>query len=325
MKLFDLLQPEDLARVAGLQWLAGQIVEGYRSGRHRSPHKGSSVEFRQHRPYTPGDQPTSIDWKAYAKSDRLYVREFEEETNLRCVLLVDQSGSMAYGGTRGCSGINRDSNELRSFEPRTKFDYVAALAAATTHLHLVQQDSVGLTMFDDGVTSYLPPGSKPSHLSDVIRVLFQNPPNPPRNETSTRDGAPRDWGETIIDASSKIPRRSRVVILSDTMGTLETVDRALARLRAGKHEVVLIQILDPDEVDFPFGGSTRFDDLELVHHQRTVDASAIRMAYLKRLEKHNDSLRSVCLKNRVLFQAMTTKDSIVDSFAHCIDSHRSGR
>ncbi len=137
MRILDLISPKDLSRVAKLQMLARRVVEGFCSGRHRSPHKGFSVEFKEHRPYVRGDELRSIDWKVFAKSDRLYIREFEEETNLRCTLLVDRSGSMRYSGERS-NGIS-------------KYDYAQQLAASLTYLMLGQQDAVGLVTFDDQV------------------------------------------------------------------------------------------------------------------------------------------------------------------------------
>ena len=154
MRILDLVKPKQLSRVAQLQLLARGVVEGFCSGRHRSPHKGFSVEFKEHRPYVRGDELKKIDWKAFGKSDRLYIREFEEETNLRCTLLVDKSGSMAYGGKRG--------------DGKTKYDYAVQLAASLTYLMLGQQDSVGLIMYDDEPREQVPLRSRPSHLQPVL-------------------------------------------------------------------------------------------------------------------------------------------------------------
>ncbi len=150
MRILDLISPKDLSRVARLQMLARQVVEGFCSGRHRSPHKGFSVEFKEHRPYVRGDELRNIDWKVFGKSDRLYIREFEEETNLRCTLLVDRSGSMRYRGDRS-GGLS-------------KYDYAQQLSASLAYLMLGQQDGVGLITFDDEPRDQVPVRSRPSHL-----------------------------------------------------------------------------------------------------------------------------------------------------------------
>jgi uncharacterized protein (DUF58 family) len=288
MRILDLVSPKDLSRVARLQMLARQVVEGFCSGRHRSPHKGFSVEFKEHRPYVRGDELRSIDWKVFGKSDRLYIREFEEETNLRCTLLVDRSGSMAYGGQRS--------------EGRTKYEYSQQLAACMAYLMLGQQDAVGLVTFDDEPREQLPARSRPSHLRALLKALASDGS---RRET--------DLGGVFQKVAAKLGRRGLVIIISDAMGDVASIARALAQFRSSRHEVLFFQILDPDEMDFPFSGRIQFRDLENSGNEHTVDAKALREAYLQRLHEHQSLLRGACLKHRVDLVPITTDRPFADA------------
>lgn len=287
MRILDLISPKDLSRVAKLQLLARQVVEGACSGRHRSPHKGFSVEFKEHRPYVRGDELRSIDWKAFAKSDRLYIREFEEETNLRCTLLVDRSGSMRYGGER--AGL-------------TKYDYAQQLAASLAYLILGQQDAVGMVTFDDQPQDQVPAKSRPSHLRALLSALVV-------------DGSKRetDLGGVFHAIAPKLGRRGLVIILSDAMGDVASMARALAQFRSSRHEVLFFQILDPDELDFPFSGRIQFRDLENVDREQTVDAQTLRDAYMQRLKQHDSDLQDVCRRHRVDLIRITTDRPFADA------------
>ncbi len=288
MRILDLISPKDLSRVAKLQMLARQVVEGFCSGKHRSPHKGFSVEFKEHRQYVRGDELRSIDWKVYAKSDRLFIREFEEETNLRCTLLVDRSGSMRYAGDRS-KGL-------------TKYDYAQQLAASLAYLMLGQQDAVGLVTFDDDLRDKVPTRSRPSHLRALLTAL-------------ATDGSKRetDLGGVFHKIAPKLGRRGLVIIISDSMGDVASISHALAQFRASRHEVLFFQILDPDEVDFPFSGRIQFRDLENVSREHTVDARSLRDAYLKRLKQHEQELQEACRKNRVDLVPITTDRPFADA------------
>jgi uncharacterized protein (DUF58 family) len=281
MRILDLISPKDLSRVAKLQLLARQVVEGFCSGRHRSPHKGLSVEFKEHRPYVRGDELRGIDWKVFAKSDRLYIREFEEETNLRCTLLVDRSGSMQYRGQRS-DGLS-------------KYDYAQQLSASLAYLMLGQQDGVGMITFDDQPREHVPIRSRPSHLRALLTALAE-------------DGTKRetDLGGVFHKIAPKLGRRGLVVIVSDAMGDVDSMARALAQFRASRHEVLFFQIMDPDEIDFPFSGRIQFRDLENVSNEHTIDARTLRAAYLERLKQHETALRDVCRSNRVDLFPITT-------------------
>lgn len=297
MRILDLVTPSDLSRVAKLQAFAREVVEGTCSGRHRSPHKGFSVEFKEHRPYVQGDELRSIDWKVFGKSDKLFVREFEEETNLRCTLLVDRSGSMAYGGDRS-GGLS-------------KYDYAVRLAASLAYLMLSQQDSIGLVTFDDRPRDHLPPRSRPSYLREILKVLCGDVT---RRET--------DLGGVFHTLAGKLHRRGLIVILSDSMGDVASIAKALAHFRAHHHEVIFFQLLDPDEVDFPFTGRTQFQDLENASHEQTVDPKALRAAYLERLEQHDAALRTACRNHRVDLVRITTDRPFGDALAEYLAYRR---
>ncbi len=297
MRILDLVTPADLSRVAKLQALAREVVEGFCSGRHRSSHKGFSVEFKEHRPYVRGDELRSIDWKVFAKSDKLFVREFEEETNLKCMLLVDRSGSMAYGGDRG-GGL-------------TKYDYAVRLAAVLAYLMLSQQDSVGLVTFDDEPRDHLPPRSRASHLREILKALCGSAT---RRET--------DLGGVFHTLATKLHRRGLLVIISDSMGDVDSIAKALAHFRSQHHEVIFFQILDPDEVDFPFTGRTQFQDLENPSKEQTVDAKALRDAYLQRLDEHDAALRRACRSHRVDLVRITTDRPYADALAEYLAYRR---
>ena len=300
MRILDLVKPKDLARVSKLQLLARQVVEGFCSGRHRSPHKGFSVEFKEHRTYVRGDELRNIDWKAFGKSDRLYIREYEEETNLRCTLLVDRSGSMQYSGERS--------------EGRTKYEYAQQLAASLAYLMLGQQDGVGLVTFDDEPREWLPSRSRPSHLRAVLQAIAENGT---KRET--------DLGGVFQRIAPQLSRRGLLVILSDGMGDVDSLAKAFALFRSARHEILFFQVLDPDEIDFPFSGRIQFRDLESSQNEQMVDANSIRDAYLRRYEEYQNKLRDICRKQRVDLVQMTTDRPFADALHEYLSVRRRGR
>jgi uncharacterized protein (DUF58 family) len=263
-------------------------VEGFCSGHHRSPHKGFSVEFKEHRPYVVGDELRNIDWKVFGKSDRLYIREFEEETNLRCNILLDKSGSMAYSGDRSF-GLS-------------KYDYATRLAASLAFLMLAQQDAVGCITFDDQLRDHVPLRSRPSHLKAILSALAK--------QNSYHE---TDLGTVFTQAAPKLGRRGLLVILTDAMGDINSISRALAQFRVSRHEVILFQVLDRDEVDFPFAQRIRFRDLENASHEQTVDARAVREAYLSNFQGHADALSSACRRHRVDLVQVVTDQPYADA------------
>jgi uncharacterized protein (DUF58 family) len=197
--------------------LARLVVEGFCTGMHRSPHKGFSVEFKQHRQYVPGDEIRHLDWKVFGKSDRFYIREYEEETNLRTTILLDCSGSMGYG----------NSSESASLDSFTKHDYAARLAACLSYLMLAQQDSVGMVTFDDKLRNYIPPRSRASHLQFLIEEMENAVP-----------GGESELGGVFQEIAPKIHRRGLLIIISDCFCDTQKLLKSLAHFRHAKHEVV---------------------------------------------------------------------------------------
>lgn len=226
--------PFVLSKIATLPLRARLVVEGLLAGFHNSPYKGFSVEFSEHREYAPGDEIRRIDWKAFGRFDKYFIKEYEEETNLRCYLLLDCSASMAYR-----------SNGIR------KFDYAAYLAASLAYLMQKQQDLVSLVLFGQEIRKQLPPKSNPGHYHALLQELEQTTPE---GETAV--------GKILHQLVPNIKRRSLIILISDLLDDPETVMRGLNHFRHRKNEVLVFHILDPTEIDFPFRDLTRFEDLE---------------------------------------------------------------
>ncbi|MCM2332509.1 MAG: DUF58 domain-containing protein [Anaeromyxobacteraceae bacterium] len=258
-----LLDPAVLAKLGTLKLRVRAVTEGILSGLHRSPHHGQSVEFAEHKEYAPGDDVRRIDWKAYGKFDKYYVKQFEQETNLRCYLVVDASGSMGWKGAEG---------------RLTKLEYAASLAASLAYLLVRQADAAGLVLVGDEVVRAIPPAASASHLVPLLEALEQAAP---RGET--RLAAAVDW---IVEHA---PRRAAVVVLTDLFDRDEKAMRRLAQLARRKHEVTLFHVLDPAELEFPFEDPTLFLSTE---DDRSVEAHGrdIRKGYL---EVMNDWLAQV--------------------------------
>lgn len=250
------LPPEAIARIARLELRARAVVEGVLAGLHKSPYKGQSVEFLQHREYVRGDDLRRVDWKVWGRQDRLYIKEFEEETNLRLTLLVDGSASMDYR-----------SGAL------SKYDYAATLAASLAWLALSHGDAVGCAVFDEKIRASVPARTKRSHLSSVVDVL----------ETS-RSNHPTAFGPVLRSLSETLPRRGMVVIISDLLGDREGVFQGMQFLRRRGHDLVLLHVMDEDELTFPFEGPTRFEGLELPEHI-ACNPRALREGYLAAIEE----------------------------------------
>ncbi len=286
----DFLDPKDISRLANHQVLARRVVEGFCSGLHRSPHKGFSIEFKQHRAYTRGDEIRRLDWKVFAKSDRFYIREYEEETNLRCHLLLDSSGSMGYG---------EDQEESPS-----KLAYGSRLAACFAYLALRQTDSVGLTTFDAKIRSMVPPRGGASHNRQIIDLLAKS-----------KAGEETDLGSVFHEIAPQLKKRGLVIIISDCFGDIPSILKGLAHFNHAKHDVVIFQIWHRDELDFPFRSWTRFDCLEQEGLRHTVDPMHLKEAYLKNLREYRESLVQGCHKHRVQLFPMTTDQPYAEGLA----------
>jgi uncharacterized protein (DUF58 family) len=293
----DFLKPADLQKITNLQLVARLVVEGFYSGLHKSPHKGFSVEFAQHRQYVPGDEIRRVDWKVFGKTDRYYVREFEEETNLRSTLLVDLSGSMEYAGEGRIS----------------KHDYAIRLAAALSYLMLQQRDSVGLVTFDSKLRRLIPPRSGVAHLRAMLDELEKSKP-----------GGETELATVFHDLVPRIHRRGLLVIISDCFGEVADLVSALAHFRHARHEVVLFQLLDRDELEFPFKQWTRFESLEQADVFRKVDAAQLRAAYLENLARAQAELTGGCRRHRIDHVQLTTDQPFADALAYYL-TRRQGR
>lgn len=296
MPINDLLTATDRDRIQGLELLARQVVEGFCSGQHRSPHKGYSVEFKEHRPYVRGDEIRSIDWKVFGKTDRVYIREFEEETNLKATLIVDGSGSMSYVGKRSTV---------------TKHRYATQLAAALAYLMIGQQDGVGVATFDTEIRDFLPARSRQSHLRAICTVLQRREP---AGET--------EISQVLGGLAKKLHRRGLLVLISDCFADASQLVRALTHFRHAKHEVLVFQVLDPDELDFPFTGRIRFRDLEASDEQLDVDTAALAAAYRDGFQAHQATLREGCGRCRIDHLVLTTDMPLAEGLANYLATRR---
>jgi uncharacterized protein (DUF58 family) len=264
--------------VRSLELQARLIVEGYLSGMHKSPYHGFSVEFAQHREYVPGDDLKHLDWKVYSRTGRFYLKQYEEETNLTLWLLIDASESMRYGsGERG----DDDQPLIR------KYDYACMAAAALAYLTLHQQDAVGLVTYDHAVRTLLRPTSQPSHMKQIVNILNKGP------------GKERTALAPIFhDLAERIPRRGIIVIFSDCFDGLDDILAGLKHLRHKRHEVILMQVLDPAELEFPFQEATLFRGMEQ-EPELLTDPRSLRDGYLENLTNFLDQLHHGCLMQNI--------------------------
>lgn len=275
------LHPEAIKRIARLDLRAKHVVEGFLSGMHRSPYFGQSVEFRQHREYTYGDDLRYVDWKVWAKQDRYYVKQFEEDTNLRCTLLCDVSRSMQYG--RGAMN---------------KYEYGCTVAVSLAYLLLRQQDAVGCVAFDDTARMNVPLRTKRNHLDSIIQALELSSP---RNKT--------DLYQILRNVAESSPRRGLMVLVSDLLVDRPGLFRGLRLLRSRGHDVMVFHILDDDELDFPFNGPTRFDGLE-VPEQLRCNPRALRDGYLAAMNVYLDEVRRGCSAHNVDYALLRTSEPL---------------
>jgi len=275
------LDPKVLSRISRLDIRARLVVEGYISGLHKSPFHGFSVEFAQHREYAPGDDPKHLDWKVFGKTDRFYVKQYEEETNLHGWLLMDVSESMDYAS----GGM-------------TKFDYGATIAASLAYLMLQQQDSAGLVLFDDALRRFLRPSSQPSHLKLVTRELAEAKPTG-RSKV----------GGVFNDLAERVRHRGLVIIISDLFVAPADLTRALQHFRHRRHEVIVFHILDEFERTFPFQQLTLFRGLE-GYGDVFAEPRALRRDYLAAMEGFVRDVKRTCRQHRIDYVPMTTSDSL---------------
>src|SRR5580693_3704800 len=272
-----MVDPKALMAIRNLELRARVVVEGFWSGLHRSPYHGFSVEFTEYRPYSPGEDTRYLDWRLYARSDRFYLKKFEDETNLRCHLLIDHSRSMSYGSLA-----------------YTKSDYARTFAATLAWFLHEQGDAVGLFSFDERVRDYLPARHRHGHLRQLMLAL--------ERETAGRS---TNLTEPLRRVAELARERALIVLISDLLAPVDELERHLARLTAAGHEVVVFQVLDPNELAFDFQEATLFQDVE---SQRDVyiDPEAARASYQRRLREHGEGVEAICRKLGVAFHRVVT-------------------
>lgn len=284
------LHPETIARISRLDLRARHVVEGFISGMHRSPFFGHSVEFIQHREYVPGDDLRHLDWKVWSKTDRYYVKQYEEETNLRSTLVVDVSESMHYG--RGT--LN-------------KYNYACTVAACLGYLLLRQQDSVGLITFDDDVRQIVPARSQQLHIDALIQAM-----------DTSRPRAKTDLEKILRRVTESVSSRGMIIFVSDLLADREPFFRGLEMLSHRRHDVLVFHVLDDDELVFPFSGSTRFEGMEELPHL-LCDPRALRDGYLEALEEYLVEVRRGCVRRGVDYALIRTGDyldAVLSKFLH---------
>jgi uncharacterized protein (DUF58 family) len=275
------LNPSIISRVSGLELRARMIVEGFLVGLHKSPYHGFSAQFSQHRPYIQGDPLRDIDWKVYAKSDKYYIKQYEEETNLICNIFLDTSNSMSF---KYASGV-------------TKLDYGITLAAAISYLLMNQKDAVGLALYSDKIDSYLPPRASRVYLQTIMTAL----------------GNTRAQGKTSIlncldQIAGKIKKRGLTIFISDLMEDSEAVIKTLKHVHFKKNEVIVFHLLDPAEVNFNFENDASFVDLE-TGEEIITQPHLIKKAYRDKMKQHLDYLKKECRNHGIEYNLIDTSQS----------------
>lgn len=279
--------PKVLAGISNLSLRARWVVEGMMSGVHRSRSKGFSVEFEEHREYSPGDEIRRIDWKALGKFDRYFIKEYEDETNLRAYLLVDTSGSMDYAS----DGI-------------TKFDYGCTLAASLAYLILRQQDAAGLVTFSDHIEAFIPPKAKRDYLLQILHALENRGP---AGETNV--------GRILEEIAGQIKRRGLVVLVSDLLDEPEKILKGLRLFRFKGNDVIVFHLLDPAELSLPFDGNILFEDLEELNLRVVADPRTIRKTYREVVEEFTSRMRQECHDNVIDYQLISTSTPLDQALA----------
>src|SRR5687767_7115648 len=313
------LDPRTLARIGGLDLRARLVVEGLMTGMHRSPYQGISVEFAQHRQYSPGDDTRHVDWKQYGKTDKIYLKQYLQETNLHLICIVDASESMGYGTVRARTdaseggGVGGVANSVAAQVTKmvsavtgaaddvptwTKYDHATAIAASLSYMAIQQQDSVGLAIFDQALSRYFKPSNTPGQWKIVVNELQQVPR---WNKTNT--------GKILDQIAEKLNHRSLIVLLSDFFDDVESIKSGLRHLRYKKHEIMAFQILDPAEIEFPFEDTTLFKGLEEAGELLT-DPRALREGYQAELASFTGELQKLCRGMHIDYVRMNSGDSL---------------
>ena len=280
--------PITLSKITNMELRARLIVDGVLSGIHKSPYKGSSIEFLEHKEYSPGNEIKHIDWKVLAKTDKYYIKQFEEETNLKCYIFLDTSGSMGYKST----GIS-------------KFEYAATLAASLAYLLLKQSDLVGLISFSDKVLQYIPPRSRLTHLHALLNAL-----------TELKTMGKSNTSVILNEFIEKIGRRSLIIIISDFFDDTKKIIHQLKYFQFKKNEVILFHILDPYELTFPFEAITFFESME-DDRRILADPKSIKDKYLSEINHFTEQFKQSCFENKIdywLIDSSTPLDQALIKF-----------
>lgn len=280
----NLLDPRALAAVSRMELVAKTVMDGYVQGLHRSPHIGFALDFAQHRQYVPGDDIKRIDWRVYAKADRYYIKQYEVTTNLRAHLVVDCSGSMKYKG----------QDDVMS-----KFRYAQFTATCLAYLILHQQDSVGMATFDSQICHFIPARSASSHLFTIARAL-----------DDTQPGGESGISNILHDVAERLGHRQLVVLISDLFDNAEKLIEAFHHLRHKRHEVIVLQIMAPDELDFPFRKFSLFENLESSSQRAKLDPVTTRATYLENVARHLKKIQDACNAMRIGYALFNTRDPI---------------
>ncbi|HYG75313.1 MAG TPA: DUF58 domain-containing protein [Planctomycetota bacterium] len=281
-ELSKYLDPKTLTKISNLDLKARLIVEGYISGQHKSPYHGFSVEFAEHREYSPGDDLKHLDWRVFAKSDRFYIKQYEEETNLRSYILLDTSESMKYASPGNIS----------------KLEYASYIAASLTYMLIRQQDSVGMVLFDNKVKKFVPASASPAHLRLLLHELGQIVP-----EQRT------DTGSIFHDLAERIKRKGLIIILSDLFDDPEKLLFGLQHFRHKRHECIVFQILDDYESSFPFDNMTMFEGYE-GWEELLCDPRSLRKGYLDEYQAFTEKMKRGCRNNKIDFVQINTKQPL---------------
>ena len=279
--------PQVLASISNLYLRARWVVEGIMSGVHRSRAKGFSVEFEEHREYSPGDEIRRIDWKALGKFDRYFIKEYEDETNLRAYLLLDTSGSMDYAS----NGV-------------TKFDYGCTLAASLAYLILKQQDAAGLVTFSNRIESFIPPKAKRDYLTQILHALENRGP-----------GGETNVSRILEEIAGQIKRRGLVILVSDLLDDPEPILKRLRLFRFKGNDVIVFHLLDQAELDLPFDGNILFEDLEQANLKVVADPRAIRKTYQEVVREFVSEMRKQCRDNAIDYQLISTSTPLDQALA----------
>lgn len=282
----NFLDPTVLAGLDNLELRARIAVEGFLSGLHKSPHRGFSVEFNDYRHYYPGDDMRHVDWKLYARSEKFYIKQYEDETNVRCVIVLDTSASMSY-----TSGGN------------SKLEYGITLASALAYFIMRQRDAVGLITFDEKINEYIPPKCRQPHLMQILRTLSR-----------VKAGTTTDTVKPLTDLAASLRKKSMVILITDMLDDEKKVISTLQNLRAMGNDVLAFQLMDDAELNFPFNEASEFIDMESNESYITTPAS-IRKAYLKNLQEFLDFCKKQCQSSGVDYCLMNTGDPLDEALS----------